>query len=118
MVEEELVRHRLAVAAALGLALSMSPRDLRSQTLPPALRQERGDFAVWLAEAPLSPFAAVALHPIGPGLTIGAGPSDIPLADFGHGTVKEENGLAILTLDDRRRALPRGRPIAVGRHTS
>jgi len=106
-----------AVAGMICLSLSAAPADLCSQAIPPTLRQERGDLARWLAEAPLSPFAAVALHPIGPGLTIGAGQADVPLAEFGPGTVKEENGLAVLTLDDRRRALPRGRPVVVGPYT-
>ena len=117
MPRGSLVRRRLTVAAVIGLSVSGLSSDLWSQAAAATLQQERGDLAMWLAEAPLSPFAAIALHPIGSGLTIGAGSAEIPLAEFGQGTVKEENGLAVLTLDGRRRALPRGRPVVVGRYT-
>jgi len=105
---------------ALGLTLLTSsafPADIGAQGAAATLERERGDLAAWLAEAPLSPFAAIALHPIGVGLTIGDSSADIPLLDFGKGTVAEENGLAILTVDGRRRALPRGRPIGIDRYT-
>ena len=107
----------LVVAGTISLSLTASRAELQAQGVPPTLQQERGDLTAWLAEAPLSPFAAVALHPIGPGLTIGVAPADIPLAEFGSGTVNEKNGLAILTVDGRHRSLPRGRPVAIGPYT-
>ena len=105
---------------ALGLtvlASSAFPAGIGAQGTATTLERERGDFAAWLADAPLSPFAAIALHPIGTGLTMGDAPADIPLPEFGTATVAEENGLAILTVDGRRRALPRGRPIGIDRYT-
>jgi uncharacterized protein (DUF1684 family) len=105
---------------ALGLTILLSsvlPADIGAQGTVGPIERERGDLAAWLAEAPLSPFAAIALHPIGTGLTIGDSPADIPVPEFGKGAVAEENGLAILTVNGRRRALPRGRPIGIDRYT-
>jgi uncharacterized protein (DUF1684 family) len=105
---------------ALGLTVltaSAFPAGVSAQGGAATLERERGDLAAWLADAPLSPFAAIALHPIGIGLTIGDSAAEIPLPAFGKGTVAEENGLAILTVDGRRRALPRGRPIGIDPYT-
>jgi hypothetical protein len=108
---------RLVSSGLTALVLSVVATGIYAQEAAGTLQRERGDLAAWLAEAPLSPFAAVALHPVGLGLTIGEPPADIPLPEFGKGTVAEENGLAILTVDGRRRALPRGRPIGIARYT-
>ncbi|TFG50545.1 MAG: DUF1684 domain-containing protein [Gemmatimonadales bacterium] len=108
---------RLVSSGLTALVLSVIATGIHAQGAAATLQRERGDLAAWLAEAPLSPFAAVALHPIGLGLMIGEPPADIPLPEFGNGTVAEENGLAILTVDGRRRALPRGRPIGIARYT-
>lgn len=82
-----------------------------------SLEREREDLAQWLSTAPLSPFAAVALHPIGTGLTVGGSSAEVPLAGLSRGQVIEENGLAIFVHEGRRRALPRGRPVTIGPYT-
>lgn len=78
------------------------------------LARERAEYATWLATAPLSPYAAVAVQPIGPGLTLGPADVDIPLAGFARGAVHEFRGSAWLERDGKRLALPRERPVTVG----
>ena len=51
--------------------------------VPSELARERTEFAAWLASGPTSPFAAVALQRIGPGITLGPPGSDIPLQGVG-----------------------------------
>jgi Protein of unknown function (DUF1684) len=79
----------------------------------PDLVRERADYATWLTTAPLSPYATVALQPIGPGLTLGSGSVDIPLPDFPAAAVHEFRGSAWLERDGKRTALPRDRPVRV-----
>ncbi|HEY7683159.1 MAG TPA: DUF1684 domain-containing protein [Gemmatimonadales bacterium] len=77
--------------------------------IPPDLERERAEFAEWLRSAPVSPFAIVALQPIGPGISIGYEPSDIPLPIPIRGFAREERGLVAVEVDGRRLALPRER---------
>jgi len=100
------------VVAIHTLLLTSHSSLLTSQSAD--LARERADFATWLATAPLSPYAAIALQPIGPGLTLGPGGVDIPLTGFAPGAVHEFRGSAWLERDGRRTALPRNRPVLLG----
>lgn len=103
----------LGVGTAFLLLAASSPGPLRGQT-PPALARERTEFARWLAAAPLSPYATIALQPIGPGISIGPEPADIPISGMTRGLVREARGVVTLELDGRITTLPRGRPVALG----
>ncbi len=102
--------------AGVLLLLSATAAPLAGQ-LPAALVRERAEFARWLATAPLSPYAILALQPVGNGISIGAAPSDIPLPIPTSSTVREELGIVTLTDRSSRRVLPRGRPVRVERFT-
>lgn len=78
------------------------------------LTRDRAEYASWLATAPFSPYAAVALQPIGPGLSLGPADSDIPLPDFAEARVLENRGVPYLEQGNRRRPLPRNRAVPVG----
>jgi hypothetical protein len=82
----------------------------------PDLERERAEFATWLTTAPLSPYAAIAVQPVGPGITLGPEPADIPLAGIERVRIVEERGGLVLARGNARRALPRGRAVAVGRY--
>ncbi len=107
------LRPRLGGAIVVAAFLLTSHSSLlTSQT--PNLAQERADYAAWLATAPFSPYAAIALQPIGPGLALGPDSADIPLAGFPQARVVEERGAVLLVQNNERRALPRNRPVTVG----
>jgi hypothetical protein len=78
------------------------------------LTKERADYGAWLATAPLSPYAAIALQPIGTGLVLGPATGDIPLSGFPTARVLEERGAVFLEQGGGRRALPRNRPVPAG----
>jgi hypothetical protein len=80
----------------------------------PDLVRDRAEFATWLASAPLSPYAAIAVQPVGPGIDLGPEPADVPLAGIGRVRIVEERGGLVLVSSSARRVLPRGRPVAVG----
>ena len=98
--------------AALLVLLTSHVSPLTCQTED--LARERADYATWLATAPFSPYAAVALQPVGPGLALGPATADIPLAGFPAARVVEERGAVFLEQNGGRRALPRNRPVTVG----
>lgn len=106
-----MIRRVLGLALLLGVVAT--PRLPGQQG---DLVRERQEFATWLASAPLSPYAAVAVQPIGPGLVLGPAEADIPLAGVTRSLVKEERGT--VTLDDgkTRRALPRNTAVHVGNY--
>ncbi len=81
-----------------------------------AAQTERNDYVAWLATAPNSPFAAVAQQPIGAGLGLGPADADIPLAGLAEHRVVE-HGAAVSLEGPGSRALPRGRPVTLGRYT-
>lgn len=81
---------------------------------PGSLDRERTDFSSWLASAPLSPFAAIAVQPVGPGITLGDDPADVPLPGFGKARIVEEKGTLVLLRGTARQVLPRSRPVAAG----
>ncbi len=95
-----------------GLALLLlAALPLRAQTPAAEVARERAEFTAWLATDPLSPYAALGLQPIGPGISVGAEPSDLPLAGVPRGILTEAGSSVVLTTDGARRILPRGRAV-------
>ena len=80
------------------------------------LRDERAAYAEWLASAPNSPYRAVAQQPIGPGIRI-APDGDLPLEGVAEARVTQDGGAIRLETGGERRALPRFRPVTLGRYT-
>ena len=98
-----------AIAAFAGLTA-----PLRSQSPPADLAGERAAYAEWLATAPNSPLAAVAQQPIGSGIRLGPDDADVPLVGLAEHRVTERGGTVVLAGPDGSRALPAGRPAALG----
>ena len=101
------------VLLASCLALLESPAAVAQGNLA----AERNEYAAWLAESPISPMAAVAHRPVGSGLTIGPANSDIPAPGLATHRLTVTSGAAQLEGPAGRRAVPFGRPVAVGRWT-
>jgi hypothetical protein len=76
---------------------------------PETVRRERAEFAEWLASSPVSPWRAVVVRPIGPGLSLGPGSADIPLAGVAAGRIGERAGRVVLNTGEREVGLSRGR---------
>ena len=76
---------------------------------PEAVRRERTEFAEWLAGSAVSPWRALVVRPIGPGLTLGPETADIPLAGIAAGRIAERGGRIVLSTGDREIGLSRGR---------
>lgn len=108
---------RSSSAWALPLALLCSAAGRMAAQLPPTLAEERADFATWLTTDPLSPYAALALQPVGDGISIGYEPADIPLPVASRGMAKEERGVVALVQSGNSIPLPRGRPVRLERFT-
>lgn len=104
-------RSRLVAAAAAALTLAA---PLESQSPPDPLVRERAAYAEWLATAANSPLAAVAQQPIGPGIRLGPADADVPLEGVPEHRVTERNGAVTLEGPAGSRALPAGRPVALG----
>ncbi len=101
----------LAGACALSLLLLGSAAHRLAAQVPAAIADERADFASWLTSDALSPYAVLALQPVGTGISIGHEPSDIPLPIASRGIAKEERGGVSLTRSGTTIPLPRGRPV-------
>lgn len=101
----------------LALALAAPVAALVAQTAPDGLARERSEYGAWLASAPNSPFVAIAQQPIGAGLRLGPAAADIPLEGLDEHRVTERGGAVSLEGSSGRRALPRGRPVPLGRYT-
>jgi hypothetical protein len=100
---------------ALLLVVSFcSSVPLAAQAVPPGLARDRADFAEWLRSAPTSPFAAIALQRIGPGITVGPAGSDIVLQRVPLVRVEEAAGRVSLDSAGASRALPRNRVVPLG----
>ena len=82
-----------------------------------AVEREREEFSRWLASAPTSPLAAVALVVVGSGIRLGPAGADVPLNQLPEHRVTERNGRVVLTGPEVVRPLPRGRTATIGRHT-
>lgn len=76
--------------AAFALA-SAAWSSLVAQT-PARLAAERAEYARWLADAPTSPFGALALQRIGKGVTVGEG-GDVPVTGLPVQRVREQDGI-------------------------
>jgi uncharacterized protein len=99
----------------LLLATVMLAPPIEGQTTG-GVERERREFTAWLETAPLSPFALVALQPVGAGITIGPEPADVPLDLPLRHAAREQNGVVTLETDGRAMAMPRGRPVPLGRY--
>jgi hypothetical protein len=109
------LRSRRGQALGVGVQLAAHCTLLAAQQ--PAVERERQEFARWIASAPTSPLAAVALLAVGPGVRLGPAGSDVPLAGLPEHRITERDGRLTLAGPDFARPLVRGRPTAVGRHT-
>jgi hypothetical protein len=76
---------------------------------PESVQRERAEFTEWLGSSPVSPWRAVVVRPIGPGLTLGPASADIPLAGVAAGRIGERAGRIVLSTGDREIGLSRGR---------
>jgi hypothetical protein len=94
-----------------ALLLAAAPLPAQSNT---SVDRERAEFTTWLATTALSPYAAIAVQPVGRGITLGPESADVPLPGIASVTVREERGMLVLTGGSGPRALPRGRPVALG----
>jgi hypothetical protein len=99
----------------VGALLAVRGSPLPAQ-VPPDLARERAAFSQWLATAPNSPLAALALAPVGGGISIGTD-GEIPLAGLPRHSLTESQGSVVLTGPDGRRTLPRGRLSRLGGYT-
>ncbi len=97
------------------LAIGLWAPQVAAQ-VPAELARERADFAAWLASGPTSPFAAVALQRIGPGITLGPPGSDIPLTGVGAVGVAASGGRITLDSAGTARTLPRNRTVPLGNY--
>jgi hypothetical protein len=107
------IPHRLIAALAAAGALA---GPLAAQSPPPDLARERVAFVEWLGTAPNSPLGAVALQPIGPGIRLGPTDADVPLSGLVEHRVVERGGVVMLEGPAGSRALPAGRPVALGEY--
>ncbi|HSE52106.1 MAG TPA: hypothetical protein VLB00_07935, partial [Gemmatimonadales bacterium] len=93
------------ILSLLALVLA-APAPAQS---PEAVGRERTEFAEWLATSAVSPWRAVVVRPIGPGLTLGPASADIPLAGIAAGRIGERGGRIVLSTGEREIGLSRGR---------
>jgi hypothetical protein len=105
-----LPRALAALVASVALAA-----PLLSQSPPADLAGERAAYVEWLATAPNSPLAAVAQQPIGAGIRLGPADADVPLEGVAEHRLTERGGAVMLEGPGGSRALPAGRPAALGR---
>lgn len=106
-----MILHRLILASAGLVAFA---GRLPSQAAPADLARERAAYTEWLATAPNSPLAAIALQPVGPGIRLGPTDADVPLAGVPEHRASERSGAVMLEGPGGARALPAGRPVALG----
>jgi uncharacterized protein (DUF1684 family) len=106
---------RPALVVASLLTLPCGPVFAQSDASRAA---ERAAYSDWLATAPTSPLAAVAMHQLAGQVTLGPDTADVPLPDFGTAVVAESRGAVTLTMAGAApRPLPRGRPVKVAPYT-
>lgn len=109
------VRPQSIVVLSVCVLVPVRHSPLLAQ-LPPDLARERAAFSQWLATAPNSPLAAIALAPIGGGISIGSD-GEVPLAGLPRHRLTESQGSVVLTGPEGRRTLPRGRLTPLGGYT-
>ncbi len=103
---------RAAVAALLTFTSSLS-----AQATGAELGQERSAFAEWLAGAPTSPLAAIAVQPVGAGFRLGPADADVPLEGIEEHRISVQGGAVTLEGASGRRVLPQGRSMPLGAYT-
>jgi hypothetical protein len=96
------------------LTLSFLALPPLSAQTPADVAVERDAYARWLATARTSPFAAIAVAPIGNGLRLGPPDADVPLDGLAEQRIAPRGGRATLESGGTTRALPPGRPVPVG----
>ena len=105
----------------LAVLLPFSPLtshfSLLSSQAPPDVAAERSDYARWLASARTSPYAAIAMTPVGSGIRLGPPGSDVPLEGLGEYRVTEQRGRLTLEGGGAPHPLPRGRAAPLGAYT-
>jgi hypothetical protein len=106
-----------AVGLRLGSAWLVASAGAPRVAAQAPLTQERAGFATWLTTSPTSPRAAVALQPIGSGLSLGPPDADVPLEGVALHRLTVRGGVVHLERGAESRILPRGRPATLGRYT-
>ncbi len=101
------------VLFSVSALLLAAPSALAAQTGPVAA--ERLAWGEWLANAPTSPYLAVAQQSIGAGVTIGPDSADLPLEGVEFHRVSA-SGTVSLAGPGGRVPLPRGRAVSLGRY--
>ncbi len=105
----------LAVITGTGMPLLLLSLSTLAAQVPPDLARDRAAYDRWLLSASLSPYAAIAVQPIGgAGITLGPDPADIPLPGVPRATVTESRGAAQLAQGSTSRTLPGNRPVDLG----
>ncbi len=105
----------LSLPATLAALVSLAG-PMAAQSAGAAVVREQAAYAEWLATSPNSPLAAVAQQPVGPGIRLGPRDADVPLEGVAEHRVTERGGLVTLVGPGGSRALPSGRPVALGAH--
>jgi len=106
---------RLSRLTSHFLPLTLLIFGVRSPlTAQDGLVAERSAFALWLANAPDSPLAALAQQAIGTGLTLGPEDADVPLKNSTRMTVRAEGSSVMLNHQGIKTPLPRDRLTAIG----
>ena len=104
--------------SALGLALSIYPGAVLSSQSQAAVELERQELREWMGSSPVSPLRAVAVRPIGAGLSIGPESADVPLAGVAESRLLQDGGRVRLLAGGGQgnvpRTVARGRPIRLG----
>lgn len=106
---------RAARDALVLAAAAVSP--LASQAPAADAVRERAAYITWLTTAAVSPRAAIAQQPIGPGLRLGPAGADLPLDGVPEHRVLQRGGAISLESGGGARAMPRGRPVRLGEYT-
>jgi hypothetical protein len=96
------------VVPALCAAATLAAQDRST------VERERREYAQWLTTSPASPYATLAIRPIGPGLTLGPAQSDIPLEGAPYLEITEQEGMVLLEQGGNARTMSRYRPVTVG----
>jgi hypothetical protein len=108
---------RPALRRLCALALAASSTLAPVAMAQVGLARERAEYAAWLTTSPISPRAAVALQPVGPGLRLGPAEADVPLDGIGPHRLVARAGAIRLEHDAVSQPVPRGRPVRLGRYT-
>lgn len=99
---------------SLLLIVMLSSSAPLAAQVPTDLTRDRAEFATWLRTGPTSPFAAIALQRVGPGITLGPAGSDVVLERVPQVRVTESAGRITLDSAGAARVLPRNRVAPFG----